>query len=60
MTPPLALIIGGETTGLSIEADRLTTEYITIPMPGEIESLNAAIAAGILLFEAVRQRKSIK
>ena len=60
MTQPLALIIGGEAAGASIEAGRLTSEYITIPMPGEIESLNAAAAAGILLFEAVRQRKRTK
>jgi tRNA G18 (ribose-2'-O)-methylase SpoU len=58
MTPPLAFIIGGEVTGLSIEVDRLHPECITIPMSEEIESLNAAVAAGILLFEAVRQRIS--
>ncbi len=60
MTPPLALIIGGEAAGASIEAGRLTSEYINIPMPGGIESLNAAVAAGILLFEVVRQRKNNK
>lgn len=60
MTPPLAIIIGGETTGASTEAGRLTSEYINIPMPGGIESLNAAVAAGILLFEVVRQRKNNK
>lgn len=58
LIPPLALIIGGETSGLSAAAQRLTSVYANIPMPGRIESLNAAAAAGILLFEVVRQAQS--
>jgi TrmH family RNA methyltransferase len=58
MIPPLALIIGGETSGLSAAAQSLTSKYANIPMPGRIESLNAAAAAGILLFEVVRQGQS--
>jgi TrmH family RNA methyltransferase len=53
---PLALIIGGEADGASPEAIKAADQLITIPMPGKSESLNAAIAAGILLFEVVRQR----
>lgn len=53
-TPPLALIVGGETEGVSENARRIATASISIPMPGHAESLNAAVAAGILLFEAVR------
>lgn len=53
---PLALIIGGEAQGASTSARRLAHTTVHIPMPGGSESLNAAVAAGILLFEIVRQR----
>ena len=53
---PLALIIGGEAEGAGAEAQRLAAHCVHIPMPGGGESLNAAIAAAILLFEVVRQR----
>ena len=53
---PVALIIGGEAEGASPEAHQLATGQVTIPMPGGSESLNAAVASGILLFEIVRQR----
>lgn len=55
---PVALIIGGEAEGASPEAIKAADQLITIPMPGESELLNAAIAASILLFEVVRQRNS--
>ncbi len=55
---PSAFIIGGEADGASVEAKNLASHTVTIPMPGQSESLNAAIAAGILLFETVRQRTS--
>ncbi len=54
---PLALVIGGEAEGASPAMRALVDEYLTIPMPGKSESLNAAVAAGILLFEVVRQRR---
>jgi TrmH family RNA methyltransferase len=54
--PPLALIVGGEAAGAGDEAISLADEKVNIPMPGGSESLNAAIAASILLFEVVRQR----
>ncbi|MHC1739554.1 MAG: TrmH family RNA methyltransferase [Anaerolineaceae bacterium] len=53
---PLALVIGGEADGASQEAREAVDGLIHIPMPGKFESLNAAVAAGILLFEVVRQR----
>lgn len=53
---PLALIIGGEAEGAGSEAQHLAGARVHIPMPGGVESLNAAIAAGILMFEVVRQR----
>ncbi len=53
---PLALVIGGEARGAGAEARRLAHQAVHIPMPGGTESLNAAVAAGVLLFEVVRQR----
>jgi TrmH family RNA methyltransferase len=53
---PLALVIGGEAAGAGAESRLLATHYVHIPMPGDVESLNAAVAGGILLFEIVRQR----
>jgi TrmH family RNA methyltransferase len=53
---PCALIICNEASGASPAARTLTETRVHIPMPGGFESLNAATAAAILLFEAVRQR----
>ena len=53
---PLALLIGGEASGAEPEGQQLADAQVHIPMPGQVESLNAAIAAGVLLFEVVRQR----
>jgi TrmH family RNA methyltransferase len=58
LTKRVALIIGGEAHGSSEAAHSLNPEPIQIPMPGQIESLNAAIAGSLLLFEAVRQRRA--
>jgi TrmH family RNA methyltransferase len=54
---PLALVIGGEAEGASDEARRLATQKISIPMTGNVESLNAGVAGSVLMFEVVRQRK---
>ena len=55
-TRPSAVIIGGEAEGASAEAASLATGRVSIPMQRGIESLNAAVAAAIILFEAMRQR----
>lgn len=52
---PWALIVGSEAHGASREAVALVSQRVTIPMSADAESLNAAVAAGILLFEAQRQ-----
>lgn len=52
----VALVVGGEASGAGEHARR-TAEYVHIPMASGVESLNAAIAAAILLFEAARQRR---
>jgi len=56
LLPPLALIVGGEAEGPSDQAGDLATASISIPMPGKMESLNAAAAGAVLIFEVVRQR----
>lgn len=55
LTGPTAFLIGNEGAGLTEAAQQAATHCITIPMPGKIESLNAAAAAAICLFERVRQ-----
>jgi TrmH family RNA methyltransferase len=55
-TQPSALIIGGEASGAGNQARQLTTETIAIPMYTATESLNAAVAAAVIMFEAARQR----
>lgn len=55
-TKPTAFLIGNEGNGLSDEIADAADEYMKIPMEGQLESLNAAMAAGILMYEAHRQR----
>jgi TrmH family RNA methyltransferase len=55
-TQPSALIVGGEAAGAGEEAATLATGRVSIPMVGGAESLNAAMAATVILFEAARQR----
>jgi TrmH family RNA methyltransferase len=54
---PLAIITGGEAAGAGAEAAALADMKVQIPMAGGSESLNAAVATGILLFEVSRQRR---
>jgi TrmH family RNA methyltransferase len=54
--PPLALVIGGEAAGAGSEAVHLAASRVHIPMAARVESLNAAVAAAVLLFEITRQR----
>src|SRR6185503_20035330 len=55
-TGPIALILGPESTGLTAEELDSADQRVSIPMRGDAESLNVSVAAGILLFEASRQR----
>lgn len=58
-TAPSAIIMGAEDVGISFELMR-NADYLTkIPMAGEIASLNVSVSAGIVLYEAVRQRLAI-
>lgn len=56
-TKPAAIVVGTEATGLSDEWLQHATQNIIIPMQGEIDSMNVSVAAGILIFEAKRQRQ---
>ncbi len=55
---PTAFVMGTESKGLSNEWLNAATERIKIPMLGKIDSMNVSVSAGILLYEAVRQRKT--
>ena len=54
----VAFLIGNEGNGLKDETAELADAYIKIPMLGKVESLNAAIAATLLVYEAARQRRN--
>lgn len=59
-TGATAFLIGNEGNGLKKETADLAETYLKIPMEGQLESLNAAMAAGILMYEAYRQCRSMK
>jgi RNA methyltransferase, TrmH family len=56
LTGAVAIVIGSEQYGLTDTWLDAADQRVVIPMPGSVDSLNAAMAAGVLLFEAVRQR----
>ena len=53
---PLCIVMGAEDRGVSYDNLALCDEWVKIPMLGTIESLNVSVAAGILIYEAVKQR----
>lgn len=57
MKDPLAIIMGSEDLGIEASLLKIADEWIKIPQFGQIASLNVSVAAGILIYEAVRQRK---
>ena len=56
LNDPVAIIMGSEEDGVSEEYLKRADEVVKIPMLGNIESLNVSVAAGIMLFEVIRQR----
>ena len=57
LTGPIGLVIGSEGDGVSALVKKHCDLVARIPMEGDIDSLNASVAAGILIYEALRQRK---
>lgn len=57
-TGPVCLIMGAEDTGVSYDNLSLCDEWVKIPVLGNIESLNVSVAAGILMYEALKQREN--
>ncbi|MCQ2348431.1 MAG: 23S rRNA (guanosine(2251)-2'-O)-methyltransferase RlmB [Paludibacteraceae bacterium] len=57
MTAPVAIVMGSEDKGIYEENLKQCTDQVRIPLVGTIESLNVSVAAGIMLYEAVRQRR---
>ena len=57
LTGPLALVIGGEGRGIRPLVLRCCDLLVSIPMRGTVSSLNASVAAGVLMYEALRQRQ---
>lgn len=57
LTAPVALIFGNEGNGVPAPVAALADQAVTVPCPGPVESLNAAVAASVLLYEAARQRR---
>lgn len=53
---PLAIVMGAEDTGISEEVLRLCDTFVSIPQFGKIGSLNVSVAAGVMMYEVVRQR----
>lgn len=54
--PPTLLLVGNEGRGITSIWEKLSLKWVKIPQPGRAESLNVAVAAGILIYEAIRQR----
>lgn len=55
---PVCLIMGAEDTGVSYENLALCDEWVKIPVLGSIQSLNVSVAAGVLMYEALKQRNN--
>lgn len=53
---PVAIVMGAEDTGISPQVLRECDELVSIPMAGNISSLNVSVAAGVMMYEVVRQR----
>ena len=59
LTGPVVVIMGSEDKGISRELSALASQKVSIPMSGNIASLNVSVATGIMLYEIVRQRSAL-
>jgi len=55
-TGPVAIVMGSEDTGISNDNIRISDDLVKIPQYGTIESLNVSVAAGVLVYEVIRQK----
>ena len=60
LTGPLGIVIGNEGNGMSDKVKKNCDFNVKIPMKGKIQSLNAAVSAGIIVYESVKQRGAIR
>jgi len=58
-TVPSAIVMGAEDMGVSTEHLRVSDELVKIPQFGRIQSLNVSVAAGVMIYEVVRQRRMV-
>ena len=58
MSVPVAILMGSEDTGIAVENIRISDELVKLPQVGNIKSLNVSVAAGVLIYEVLRQRNS--
>ncbi|MDN3203289.1 23S rRNA (guanosine(2251)-2'-O)-methyltransferase RlmB [Algoriphagus sediminis] len=58
MSVPTALVMGSEEDGISADLLNIADSKVKIPMQGEIDSLNVSVSAGVVIYEAMRQRQS--
>jgi len=56
MKDPVAIVMGSEDEGISPDHLRICNELVSIPVIGTIDSLNVSVAAGVLIYEVIRQR----
>ena len=59
LTGKSAIIVGNEANGISDETAEIADRLVKIPMPGGAESLNASVAASIMIYEIVRQKSKL-
>ena len=59
-TRPAALVVGSEAEGASAQGHCIANGLVSIPMAAGVESLNAAVAAAVIIFEAARQRRAVR
>ena len=59
LTEPIVLVIGSEGRGMSRLVKETCDVLVQIPMFGHVNSLNASVAAALLIYEAVRQRQAV-